>query len=405
MFSKVLITTIYCRALQLMNMRNSCLLPAVVLLNLSVGVALAQDRPALVQVDEVRIEPLDQTRSVLGRIVTKQQGQVAARVGGLVTDVAVDVGDRVEKGAPIVELDPQPVQYDLDLANAEYDTALAERATAEAEIDLLENELTRLNRLEGSAAFSKAQVEDKSRQITVAKRRLNAATARLGQYQAKQRSSAKDLDDTVIRAPFAGVVSRRLVSPGAYVRQGDPVVAMIDDRSLEVEADVPVDQLSGLKPGAELDVVVAGERYKATVRAIVPEENPLTRTRAVRLTPDFGDRAATLAVAQSVTLEVPIGLSRDVVTVNKDGIIQRPNGAIVFLVRDQAAAPQPVQLGAAVGGRFEVLGGLQEGDLVVVRGNERLRPGQAVTYPGAPGSADGGPETGQAPSEDSQGEG
>lgn len=363
------------------------LLSVIILTCFSMGASIAQDRPALVQVDEVRTEPLDQTRPVLGRIVTKQQGQVAARVGGRVVNVAVNVGDRVDKDAPIVELDAEPLQYSLDLADAEYDTALAERATAEAEIELLESELVRLSRLEGSAAFSKAQLEDKNRQITVAKSRMTAATARLGQYQVKRRSSAKDLDDTIIRAPYAGVISRRLVSAGAYLRPGDPVVALIDDRSLEIEADVPVDQLAALTPGSTLQIIVAGQRYEASVRAVIPEENPLTRTRAVRLVPDFGEDAASLAVAQSVTLEVPIGIARDVMTVNKDSVIQRPNGAIVFLVKDQAAAPQPVQLGLAVGGRFEVLGGLEEGDLVVIRGNERLRPGQAVTYPGAPEAA------------------
>lgn len=382
-----------------MNMRAFGLLPIVFLAILVADMAIAQDRPALVQVDEVRTEPLDQTRSVLGRIVTKQQGQVAARVGGRVAMVAVDVGDRVELGAPIVELDAEPVQYSLDLANAEYETAVADQATADAEIALLESELARLARLKQSAAFSKAQLEDKTRQITVAKQRMSAATARLGQYQAKQRASAKDLDDMVIKAPYAGVVSRRLVSPGAYVRQGDPVIALIDDQSLEVEADVPVDQLTALTPGASLEVIIGGKRYNATVRAVIPEENPLTRTRAVRLTPDFGDQATSMAVAQSVTLKVPVGLSRDVMTVNKDGVIQRPNGAIVFLVRDLAATPQPVQLGAAVGGRFEVLGGLEEGDLVVIRGNERLRPGQAVTYPGAPeASKDSAPEGGKSES-------
>jgi multidrug efflux pump subunit AcrA (membrane-fusion protein) len=55
---------------------------------------------------------------------------------------------------------------------------------------------------------------------------------------------------------------------------------------------------------------------------------------------------------------------------------------VVYLAEDHSAALRPVQLGEAVGGRFEVLGGLRPGDLVVVRGNERLRPGQAITYPG-----------------------
>jgi RND family efflux transporter MFP subunit len=382
-----------------MNMRALGLLSTILLLVPVLDAPRAQDQPALVQVDEVRAMPLDQTRPVLGRIVTKQQGPVAARIGGLVATVNVDVGDRVEAGAPLVELDAEPVQYDLDLANAEYETAVAERAAANAEIELLENELVRLDRLKQSAAFSKAQLEDKLRQITIAKHRMGAATAKLGQFQAMQGARSRDLDDMVIKAPYAGVVSRRLVSPGAYVRQGDPVVALIDDQSLEIEADVPVDQLAALTPGAAVEVIIAGERFQAKVRATVPEDNPLTRTRAVRLVPDFGGQDIDLAVAQSVTLEVPVGVAREAITVSKDGVIQRPDGAIVFLVKDSAATPQPVQLGGAVDGRFEVLGGLEAGDLVVIRGNERLRPGQAITYPGAPeATTDAPPQNGKSES-------
>ncbi|MEM8949465.1 MAG: efflux RND transporter periplasmic adaptor subunit [Pseudomonadota bacterium] len=392
-----------------MQMRHASLFPALVLLASAIATAtlpaVAQERPALVQVDAVRIEPLNQTRPVLGRIVTKRQGQIAARVGGLVSNVAVDVGDRVDEGAVLVELDAEPVQYDVDLADAEYESAVADRATAEAEIALLENELERINRLRESAAFSKAQREDKEREITVAKSRLGAAEARLGQYRAKQQLSRRNLRDMVITAPYGGVVTRKLVNPGAYVRLGDTVLSLVDDSALEIEADVPVDQLQGLAPDTEVSVTIAGERQTATVRAIVPEENPLTRTRAVRFTPTTTPAVGELAVAQSVTLDIPIGKTREVATVSKDGVIRRPNGAIVFLVKDAAATPQPVSLGAAIDSRFEVIDGLGNGDLVVIRGNERLRPGQPVTYPGAPGSADIAPETGETPSEDNQGEG
>lgn len=385
-----------------MTLRCICLCFAFFMLLGAPAVAVAQEQPALVQVDAVRIEPLSQTRLVLGRIVTKRQGQVAARVGGLVTEVRVDAGDRVARGDVLVKLDAEPVQYDVDLADAEYESAVADRVTAEAEIALLENELVRINRLKESAAFSKAQLEDKLRQITVAKAKLSAATARLGQYRAKQQSSRRDLQDTVIKAPYDGVVTRRLVSPGAYLRLGDSVVALVDDSAIEIEADVPVDQVRSLTPGVEIDVTIAGEAFRATVRAVVPEENPLTRTRAVRFTPAFEPVAGDLAVAQSVTLEIPIGAVRDATTVSKDGVIQRPNGAIVFLVKDAAAAPQPVRLGAAVDGRFEVLDGLGDGDLVVIRGNERLRPGQPVTYPGAPDGAGSTGET-KEPSAASEG--
>jgi RND family efflux transporter MFP subunit len=366
-------------------------LAALIMVGLpSVGGARAQNGPARVEVDAVRTEPLTQTMPVLGRIVTRQQGPVAARVEGLVDRVAVEVGDRVDEGDPLVWLDAEPLTFERDLAEAEYNAMLAEQETEQAQLDLLEGERARLLKLVGSAAFSRAQLIDKENEIEVARSRIVAASARIQQHRVKLQRSARDLEDAVIRAPFAGVVSQRQVSAGGYIEAGDPVITLIDDHRLEIEADVPSDRVAGLAPGTVVAIVLDdGSAHDARVRAVVPEENPLTRTRAVRLTPDFGDTAKPLAIAQSVTLELPIGEARRVVTVDKDGIIQQPDGAVVYLVGDEAAELRPVQLGEAVGGRFEVLGGLKPGDLVVVRGNERLRPGQPITYPGAPEPANG----------------
>ena len=355
----------------------------------------SQEQPARVEVDPVRTEPLSQTTPVIGRIVTQQQGPVAARVAGLVDRVGVEVGDRVEKGQPLIWLDSEPLSFALDLARAEHGAMLAELETTLRELQLLEGELERITGLRNSAAFSKAQLVDKQNEIEVARSRIGQARARLDQYRANLELKARDLEDAVVSAPFAGVVSLRHVSPGAYIRVGDPVVTLIDDNALEIEAEVPSDRVAALRPGTKVSVRLDdGTEHEAEVRAVVPEEDPLTRTRAVRFTPKFGATAKPLAVAQSVTVELPIGQPRQVVTVNKDGIIQGSNGAVVYLAEDHAAALRPVQLGEAVGGRFEVRDGLQPGDLVVVRGNERLRPGQAITYPGAPenGPAVNGPE-------------
>lgn len=367
---------------------------ALILIGLtSADGARAQGGPARVEVDAVRAEPLTQTMPVLGRIVTRQHGPVAARVEGLVEQVAVEVGDRVDEGDPLVWLDAEPLSFERDLAEAEYNAMLAEQETARAQLALLEGERERLQRLMGSAAFSRAQLIDKENEIEVARSRIAAAAARIQQHRVKLQRSVRDLEDAVIKAPFTGVVSMRHVSPGAYIEVGDPVATLIDDRQLEIEVDVPSDRVAGLAPGTPVAAVLDdGSEHEAEVRAVVPEENPLTRTRTVRLTPRFGATAKPLAIAQSVTLDLPIGERRRVVTVDKDGVIQQPDGAVVYLVEDTAAELRPVQLGEAVGSRFEVLGGLEPGDLVVVRGNERLRPGQPITYPGAP-EAVNGPKT------------
>jgi multidrug efflux pump subunit AcrA (membrane-fusion protein) len=114
----------------------------------------------------------------------------------------------------------------------------------------------------------------------------------------------------------------------------------------------------------------------------VPDENPLTRTRTVRFIPRFDGAGDNLATNQSVTLHLPLGQARDAITVHKDAVLNRMGLTIVFFVNDDTAEIRPVKLGEAVGGRFEVLDGLKAGDLVVVRGNERLLPGQKIRIKG-----------------------
>lgn len=84
------------------------------------------------------------------------------------------------------------------------------------------------------------------------------------------------------------------------------------------------------------------------------------------------------AVNQSVLLNIPVGAPRTIVSVHKDAVIRRQGGTIVFTVIDGKAALRPVRLGIAIAARFEVLEGLAPGELVVIRGNERLRQGQKV---------------------------
>ena len=134
-----------------------------------------------------------------------------------------------------------------------------------------------------------------------------------------------------------------------------------------------------------------------TVRAVIPNENPTTRTRQVRLQPALDAIETPLAINQSATVHVPIGASRNVVSVHKDAIINRRGQSMVYVVEDGKASIRPVQLGEAVGARLEVRGGLAVGDKVVVRGNERLRPGQPVAF-GPPGKrGKGGGQAGRKP--------
>jgi len=360
--------------------------------------AWGQGRPAVVKVDEVVRRPLVQTVPVIGRFVARQRGVVSALSRGPVSEVLVQVGDRVKKGDVLVRLDSARIQASLDLERAALSEKEAAATAARGQLALAEQELQRLERLKKSAAFSQANYDDKRKNVNIYISKVAEAEAAAARAQSNLRLAEIDFEYSAIRAPFDGIVSERHTEAGTYLSIGNPVVTLINDQDLEVEADVPADRISGLQPGRVIGVVlVDGSRHEAVVRAVVPEENAMTRTRPVRLTPAIDGAGRPLAANQSVIVEVPVGEPRDVVSVAKDGIIARGNGHVAFVVADGKAQPRQVQLGEAVGDRFEVISGLAPGELVVVRGNERLRPGQPVMVPGAQGGGPGGKPGGAKP--------
>ena len=341
-------------------------------------------RIAGVQVDKVIMEPLTQTMPVLGRFVARESGVVAALTRGPVESVLVAVGDRVKKGDVIAHLVATRIKAVRALQAALVSERKAQGRTAKAQLSLTQTELKRLASLRESMAFSRARHDDKISEVAKFDSEVGEKKAAVASARAQLRLADIDLYNAKIRAPYNGVVSQKHTSPGAFLNVGDPVVTLINDDFLEIEADVPSDRLSGLSIGRVTSAKLEnGQALKVTVRAIVPEENGLTRTRPVRFTPKFSASAEeSVAANQSVTVLLPVGVRRDVVSVHKDAVIPRGGESIVFVAKEGKAVRQALQLGDAVGNRFEVLDGLKAGDVVVVRGNERLRPGQSIKYKG-----------------------
>lgn len=351
-------------------------------LGLSLGApAHAQSKPARVGVDAVVEEPVSQTTPVIGRFVARQQGVIAAATRGPIAEVLVEAGDRVKAGQVVARLVSERLKASRDLRRAELREKEAALKAAEAQLKLAMGEMDRLDKLRLSAAFSKARFADKQNEVLKYESRVGEAAASVAQAKANLRLAEIDLYNADIRAPYDAITAQRHVAAGNFVSVGDKVVTLINDRILEIEADVPSDRLSGLQTGRRVTVRLDdGSVYGAVIRAVIPAESAMTRTRPVRLVPLIEDKLPTmgLAVDQSVTVDIPISAARDVVTVHKDGVISRAGESHVFVVKDGLVEKRMVTLGRAVGMRFEVLAGLVPGEIVAIKGNERLIPGQPV---------------------------
>jgi RND family efflux transporter MFP subunit len=352
---------------------------ALALAFLSFSDAAAQGRATSVGVATVELRTLAETVPVFAEVATARDGAVASRVAGNVQEVHVLAGTRVAKGDLLVELNRDLLSIRAAQSEAQLAEAEARIATARVRVERTRKTLGRIEALRGSSSFSEGRFDDAQSDMLEAQSQLAEAQAREKSSEAAVAESRYQLDRSVITAPFTGVVIEVNTIPGAFIQAGSPVVRLLDTDVLEVVAGIPARYVTFLEPGQKMQASTeTGVELTLELRAILPVENPSIRTRDVRFdAPGLAD-IANVAVGQSLSVRVPLGAAREVISVPKDALVQARGGWTVFVATEGKAQPRTVTLGVALADQYEVLSGLDVGDLVVVRGNERLRPEQDI---------------------------
>lgn len=323
----------------------------------------AQDkgpRAALVEVAEVKGGSMTDRWRFLGDVHADSRASLAAGAQGAVTHVRANVGDRVKKGLVLVEVDSALARAQLAVAEANFARGKEAHAQAKRERE----------RLEGLKKNVVAEVE-----LERARSRVLELASELRSLEAAIAQARATLDLHRVRAPFEGVVAVRTVDLGDWVRPGDPVLEMVSTGDVEILVDASGDLLGYVKQGDEATIVGA-RKLAAEVAGVVPALDPKNRTVRIRLVPK--EEGALLPGAE-VGVEFSVDLSDRGVIVPQDALVIAPTETKVVKVEEGKAKLIPVEVVARSGANALVSGeGLAAGDQVVVRGNERLRPDQAV---------------------------
>ncbi|KFL37157.1 efflux RND transporter periplasmic adaptor subunit [Arenimonas donghaensis] len=298
-------------------------------------------------------------------VASREDARVAAEIGGRVVSVA-EVGTRLRRGDALARMDAAA----LGLAER---SAIAEHDRLRAQLDLARRQEQRYQALVAAAGISGAQLdqavsERKMREQDLASARVVLEQARLALRQA-----------TVV-APFDGVVVERSVERGEFLLPGAPVARLVNTQALEVRARAPVTLAAQLREGVPVSLRHGGETRVMPLQTLVPVGDDASRQLELRVAPDQATLDALgLVVGSAVELGVPSAEPRDVVAVPRDAVVMRAGGSHVVRVGDdQVAEHLPVELGATQDGLVEVQGAVRPGDSLVVRGAERLQPGQRV---------------------------
>lgn len=346
---------------------------------------------AAVSVEMVRRQDFTETLQITGTLVPREEILVGPEIEGLrIIEVLADEGDRVTKGQVLARLvsdtlDAQVAQNDAAQAKATAGIAQARSTVVSAEARATEakNAYERGKPLRQSGYLSEALLDQreaafKTAQANVAASRdgLKAAEADKAQTEAQRKELNWRRGRTDVRAPADGVVSRRVARVGGFAAgAGDAMFRIIADGQVELEGEVPELRLARLKKDQPVKVTLEGrEEIPGKVRLVSPEVDKATRLGRIRVLVDahsalrIGAFArGTISVAQSNGLAVP-----------SSAIQHMTAGPVVQMVRDGRVVTRPVKLGLVSAGRTEVVSGIDERDLVVVRAGTFLRDGDAV---------------------------
>ncbi|MFQ5525469.1 MAG: efflux RND transporter periplasmic adaptor subunit [Thermoanaerobaculia bacterium] len=316
--------------------------------------------PAPVSVVEAVQTAMTPQTWVPGAVVSRNDARIAAEVPGQLTWVA-EVGDVVARGAAVARIDDSALQ--LQLRNDD-----AQIRRLEADLEFVNQQLERRRQLAEEQIISTNDLEETESQRETAEQ--NVIAARVAREQTMFR-----LSRTTVRAPFADKIVERVQQPGGYTATGQDVVRLVDVREVEIQARAPLAVEPFLREGMTVAVEGRGRDGAGAVRRVIRVGDERSRMFEVRIVPD-GDP---WVVGSAVKVALPSNAPRDVIAVPRDALVLRSDAIYVFrIAADDTAERISVTTGIGDNSLIEVVGGVTAGDRVVVRGGERLRPGQAV---------------------------
>jgi membrane fusion protein (multidrug efflux system) len=348
-------------------LRSTAALALALALGCSDGQAVVPEmKLPLVSAMPVTIEDLEDRVTAVGELVAPQHAEISAEVDGRVTELMLVEGQAVAAGDPLLELDPAKRRLELAAARAH----VSEEA---ASVENVRRQVSRQRELQARNISSQSALDDSETALRLAQAKLAAAKADLG-------VESRALEEATVRAPFDGMVVRRMVSLGEYVQVGRSLVEIVSLNPIEVEFRVAEIDSSFVRLGQEVAVHVApypDRSFGAKVTVISPTIDPNTRTLRVKAVVDNAE--GLLRPGLFARADLGLSVHEGVAVVPSSAVLQRVDGSVVFVLDGaDRATRRVVQLGSFQEGRVEVTNGLRAGDRVLVRGHADLLDGQQV---------------------------
>ncbi len=345
---------------------------------------LALALPALSQTADLAVvasRPVSRTIDLPGEMLPYLTVAVRAKVPGYVERIVVDRGSAVKQGELVAELSAPEMEPRIAEANAKALVAEADRLQAEAQLAAAEATFERLKKAaETPGAIAGNEVVQAEKQVDAARAVVRARQQEVAAAQAAARALQDLQAYLTITAPFDGVVTDRLVHPGALVGAGDqPLVTIQQVSRLRLVISVPEEYSGAIAQGAAVPFHIPAhpERtYSGTVARIAHALDPKTRTMPVELEVD--NRDGSLAPGMYPTVKWPVRSAQPALFVPRTSVVTTTERTFVIRDHEGRAEWVDVKKGPVEGDVMQVAGDLRPGDKIVRRGTDELHEGAAI---------------------------
>ncbi len=316
--------------------------------------------PAIVQVKNAVNVEIAPYIWVSGTVIGRFDSKIAAEVEGVLENV-LEVGDRLDEKDVIAEIDDKTYRLALNEIQAEV-------APIETMVEFYRREAERLEKLAKQNNAAKNQLDQ-----TQANR--DEAIAKIKIVKARLALARDELNRTVVRAPFPGVVTERYKTPGERVEAGEQIIRLVNTDELEIQARIQQASFNHIKAGDNLLIKGPSTEINGVVRTVIPVGDDVSRLYELRVETNEKDWVAGTAVQ----IASPVDKKQNVIAVPRDALVIRQSGIVVYRINSNNQAEiVPVKTGIANTTHIQVIGNVKENDMIVIRGNERLLPGQTV---------------------------
>jgi len=328
---------------------------------------------------------------VSGTLVAREEAQVAAQIDGLtIVEIDAEEGDSVVAGQILARLDHSQIDAQIaqnDAATARADAAIAQAKSAieqaRAQLSWASDDYDRAAKL-GPQVIAAATIEQRETALRTARAQLASSQNALSVAEADRKSRDGErrelevkLAETAVKAPVAGVVSRRTARLGAAAGgASEPLFRIIKDGAIDLEAEAPEQALPRLAVGMSAELALPGvaDKVAGTVRLIGAEVDKASRTGKARVALAAG---APAHIGGFASAEITLARSHGV-GVPASAVARDAAGARALVVRDGIVEQRRVSVGVAEGDALEIAGGVNAGEMVVARAAAFLRPGDRV---------------------------